>query len=135
MNARLEHNVRAAADRVLARQQFVAPIDLLLDLGWLSKQDAENWWHGRALYLEQVVRANLHKLSTALRLLSRWAHDNNLFRQEAVYVGRTARQRPLRFTKTGDKNIERAYRTHFVHHTLINAERRSKRKTPATPPQ
>jgi hypothetical protein len=70
-----------------------------------------------------VATANLAKLSTALRLLSGWAHRNRLAPSETVYVAWTRDRHRLRFTKTGDVAIERAYRTHWISPALAEAKR------------
>jgi hypothetical protein len=110
----LERRVQAAAAAALNRNRFVAPIDVLTGLGWLRPQHAEAWRRGRVPYLERVTVANLSKLSRALRILRRWAERSGLQPRETVYVSRTNGRRRLRFTKTGDQNLERAYRTHWV---------------------
>ena len=66
-------------------------------------------------YLEQAVKGSLTRLSRLLRILRFQAHDLDLKPSWTAYVrwGRGPRQ-PLRFTKTGDRNIEEAYATHFI---------------------
>jgi hypothetical protein len=45
----------------------------------------------------------------------KWARDRNLKPSETAYLVRTAGpRRDLQFSKSGDPDIERAYRTHFV---------------------
>jgi hypothetical protein len=110
----LEHRVLAAASAALGRNRYVAPIDVLTGLGWLRAEHAEAWRRGRVPYLERVTMASLGKLSRALRILRRWAQRNGLQPRETAYVAWTRDRHQLRFTKTGDKNLERAYRTHWV---------------------
>jgi len=59
----LERRVQAAANAALDRKQFVAPIDILTGLGWLSTDHAEAWRRGRVPYLERVTGASLGKLN------------------------------------------------------------------------
>src|SRR6266404_7406739 len=73
MANRLEHRLVAAANADLRRHRFVAPVDVLIGLGWLSKEHAEAWRRRRVPYLEQVTEASLGKLSSALRILQSWA--------------------------------------------------------------
>ncbi len=79
-------------------------------------------------YLERVATANLAKLSIALRMLRGWAHRNGLTPSETVYVAWTRDRHRLRFTKTGDVNIERAYRTHWISPALTEAKRAKQRE-------
>jgi hypothetical protein len=112
--AKLERRIASAAATALAKHGFVTPIDVLIGVGWLEPAHVERWRHGRVAYLERVATANLRKLGTALRLLRRWAEHHGLTPRETVYITRTRDRRPLRFSASGDANIERAYRTHWV---------------------
>jgi hypothetical protein len=111
---RLEHRLVAAANADLRRHRFVAPVDVLIGLGWLSKEHAEAWRRRRVPYLEQVTEAGLGKLSSALRILQSWAQSEGLQPRETIYVSWTPSRHRLRFTKTGEENLERAYRTHWI---------------------
>jgi hypothetical protein len=122
----LERRVLAAASAALARDRLVAPVDVLTGLGWLRKESAEAWRRGRIPYLERVTQASLGKLSRALRILHDWAKHTGLQPRETVYVSWTPSRHRLRFTKTGDENLERAYRTHWISPELIAAKRRRK---------
>jgi hypothetical protein len=66
-------------------------------------------------YLERVIDCNLPRLSRVLRILRFHAHDLNLKPSMTVYMrwGKGPKQR-LRFTRTGDPNLEEAYSRHFV---------------------
>lgn len=58
--------------------------------------------------------ARLPKISTAMRIFRSWAESEGLRPSETVYVSRTRDRRRLRFSKSGDPNIERAYRTRWL---------------------
>lgn len=92
----------------------VAPVEIFSRLGMLSKADCLLWRQGKVPYLERVLRCNLSKATRILRILRMHAHDLNLGKREAEYYtteGNTGAY--LRFTKTLDRKIETAYRTHF----------------------
>lgn len=120
----LEHRVARAAKALLERQQYVSPVDLLVSLGWLTPAQVDDWRRGRVTCLERVVQANLHKLSTAMRHLRRWATDQSLNPRETVYVAHTRNRGRLRFSVSGKPDIERAYSTHWVSPLLAEAKRR-----------
>src|SRR5205807_3661352 len=61
-----------------------------------------------------LAQVNLHKLSSAMAVLRRWAAERGLRPSETAYVARTRDRRPLRFSRSGDAAIEAAYRTHWV---------------------
>lgn len=100
---------------ILKQDKVVAPVDVLVGMGLLAPDQLENWRRGRVTYLEQVIDCNLIRLSRLLRILRFHAHDLKLMPSTTVYVcsGKGRKQR-LRFTKTGDLELEEAYARHFV---------------------
>ena len=107
--------IERLVDEVLANGKVVAPVDVLVGMGLLRRDHLDDWRRGRVPYLERVITCNLTRLSRMLRLLRFHAHDLNLKPSATVYMrhGKGPKQR-LRFTKTGDANLELAYATHFV---------------------
>ena len=104
-----------AVDDELKSQNFVAPIRVFLSMGLLEAQDIDNWRKGRVLCLEKVIKCNLAKAGRILRILRFHAHDLNLKPSMTVYKRKTAGGKmSLRFSKSGEKNIEEAYARHFV---------------------
>ena len=72
-----------AAEAALAARSFVSPIDILEGIGWLQHKAVEDWRRGRTPCLEQVVQANLSKLSDAFRLLRLRGEGMGLSESEA----------------------------------------------------
>ena len=104
-----------AVEGLLREKGFVAPLELFIRMDLLFPESVENWRRGRIPYLERVIRCNLGKASRILRILRMHAHDLDLIPSLTVYKRRTKGSRPLlRFSKTGDHNIEDAYARHFV---------------------
>jgi hypothetical protein len=100
---------------LLQEKGFVAPLELFIRMDLLSPETAEDWRRGRIPYLERAIRCNLAKASRILRILRMHAHDLDLKPSLTVYKRWTKGSRPLlRFSKTGDRNIEEAYARHFV---------------------
>ena len=95
---------------------YAAPVDVLMDIGVLRKQDYENWRNGRVDYLERVCQCNLHKLSEIMKEVRSYAGKNELKPSETVYKqwGKKGRVIKLRFSKSGDPGIEKGYSTHYV---------------------
>ena len=100
---------------ILEKGKVVTPIDVLIGMHLLKQGDLEQWRCGRVPYLEQVIACNLTRLSRLLRILRFHVHDLKLVPSMTVYLrhGRGPK-RFLRFTKTGDAKLEKAYATHFV---------------------
>jgi hypothetical protein len=107
--------IERAVARILAKGKVVAPVDVLVDMGLLAPEKLEDWRRGRVHYLEKVIHCNLTRLSRILRILRVQAHDLNLVPSVTTYTrwGKGPTQR-LRFTRTGDPNLEEAYARHFV---------------------
>ena len=112
---RLYPKIERAVASILAKGKVVAPVDVLIVMGLLKPDDLEAWRRGRIPHLERVIGCNLTRLSRLLRILRFHAHDLKLIPSGTAYLrwGKGPRQ-PLRFTKTGDTQLEIAYATHFV---------------------
>lgn len=131
----LSHRVERSAAEILAEKGYVAPVDVLVQPGWLAPARVQEWTQGRVPCLERVVQANLHKISDAMRLLRRWALDNGFQPSETAYVARTRDRRHLQFSLTGQAEIEVAYRTHWVPRALSEAKRRRLAEAQSRPPE
>jgi hypothetical protein len=110
----LEERVTRAAEAALAEQSYVSAVDVLLRLGWLAPSHLDLWRQGRVDCLERMVQAGLGKQSTAMRTLRTWASARGLTPSETAYVARTRDRRRLRFSVSGNPDIELAYRTHWL---------------------
>jgi hypothetical protein len=131
---KLERRVVRAAEAALAERQFVTSIDVLVGVGWLEPRRVDEWRQGRVDYLERVVIASLGKISTAMRCFRRWAQTRGLKPSETGYVARTRGRQSLRFSKSGDPGIERAYRTHWVSPELSQRKRAGLAQRVSRPP-
>jgi len=105
---------RVVAD-LLARGNVVTPVDVLIGMGLLRAEHLKDWRFGRVPNLERVINCNLSRLSRLLRILCFHAHNLNLKPSATAYMryGKGPK-RPLRFSKSGDVNLEAAYATHFM---------------------
>ena len=105
--------VRAFA-KVLLKSDVVAPVDVLIEMGNLSKKNLDTWRQGKVPYLERVIEGNLSKANRILRLIGFHAHDLNMVPSDTNYhQWRKGKKRLLRFSKSGDNNIEAAYYRHY----------------------
>ena len=124
MNDRdLAAKVRSAMYYQCQERGFATPVDVLMDIGVLRKADYENWRNGRVLYLERVCGINLSKLSTILHEMRVYAGKHSLKPSFCFYKQWGVKKKggqghkpviPLRFSKSGNAEIERQYATHFV---------------------
>ena len=130
----IDSRVVRAAEAALQERKFVTAIDVLIGVGWLEPRGVDEWRQGRVDYLERVTVANLGKISTAMRCFRRWAQSRGLKPSETTYRARTRDRRPLRFSKSGDPAIERAYRTHWVSPGLSERKRAGLAERQSRPP-
>lgn len=117
--------VERAVAAILASSKVVAPVDVIVQLGWLSTADLENWRFGRVPYLERVIRCNLTRLSRFLRILGFHCHELNLTASQTAYVkwARAGRQRCasprpaiLRSSESMRAISSGPARARFIHH-------------------
>src|SRR5438105_12329859 len=120
---RLADRVAKAAAASLAAQNYVSPVDVLVGIGWLDPGAVKRWRYGQVDYLERVVQTNLSRISEATKLFRTWATEKELIASETAYVARTTTRETLRFSKSGNPNIERCYRTHWVSSELTEKNR------------
>jgi hypothetical protein len=107
--------ITRAVATLLEKDKVVRPVDVLVEMRLLKREHLEDWRFGRAPYLERVVNCNLSRLSVLLRILRFHADELNLKPSFTVYNrwGKGPKHL-LRFSKTGDPNLEKAYATHLV---------------------
>jgi hypothetical protein len=70
--------VHSAMYQQCKRRGYAAPVDVLMDIGVLSKKQYEDWRNGRVQYLEAVCSVNLHQLSAIMREMRVYAKDHDL---------------------------------------------------------
>ncbi|MCX6631870.1 MAG: DUF2293 domain-containing protein [Candidatus Solibacter sp.] len=111
----LEQRVIRAAEAALADHGYVSAIDVLTGMRLLEPAHVESWRKGRLDFLERMVQGNLTKISLSMSFFRQWARQKGLRPSETRYV-RSGRDGAvdLRFSNSGDPEIERNYRTHFV---------------------
>jgi len=115
--------VNAAVYQQCRSRGYAAPVDVLMDVGILSKKDYENWRYGQVDYLERVCKINLRKLSLVMHQMRVCAKKAGLkpsfccYKRWGVKKKNGQGRKPvisLRFSKSGTAEIERWYATHFV---------------------
>jgi hypothetical protein len=131
----LTERVREAAERTLAAQHYVSFIDVLLRIGWLYPGAPREWQQGRIGCLEDAMQIAPERLLEAMKLLSDWAAAQGLVPSEGGYVARTPTREQLRFSKTGNPDIERRYRIHWVSPELSEEKREKLTQKASAPPE
>jgi hypothetical protein len=132
---KLADRVHRAAEAALAARSQVAPIDVLVGIGWLYPGAVKLWQQGRIHSLEEVMQVDASRISTAIELLRSWATARGLSSSETSYVGRTPGRPALRFSKSGDPGVEQRYRTHWLSADLSERQRERMVEKASRPPE
>jgi hypothetical protein len=130
----LESRVVTAAEKALARQGFVTPVDVCLGLGWLQDCNVDDWRHGRADDLEDFLPVHDNRLIDIHVHLYNWATGHGLQRTEAEYISATRSRRQLRFLRDGHPLEEAAWRMRWISPDLEDRKRERITKTQDAPP-
>jgi len=132
----LEERVAEAALAALEDHKYVSSSDVLINIGWLTNSQVQDWRKGRIPYLEKVIQTNLNKISDGMKAFRQWARKQGLKPSETSYLARTkGPQRKLWFSKSGNPSIEEAYRTHYVSPELSQKKRENLQKRLSQAPE
>ncbi len=113
--SRDEARVVRAVAKILSRSDVVAPVEVLIEMGNLSKKNYDAWRRGRVPYLERVFAGSLPKANRILRVIGFHMHDLNMVPRPTIYhQWGSGRNRILRFSKSGIRRLEEAYSRHYV---------------------
>ena len=97
---------------------MAVPVQVIVDLGYLSETNVDKWRFGKIDYLERVCKVNLSKLSFIMKEVRAYARKNDLKPSFTYYKqwGRKGKKPTikLRFSKYGDEGVEKGYATHYV---------------------
>ena len=105
------------------RRGYATPVDMLMDIGVLPKQKYEDWRFGKVDYLERVCTVNLRKLSFIMHQMRVYAQKTGLKPSFCYYKRWGVKKKtgqghkpviPLRFSKSGNPEVEKWYAPHFV---------------------
>lgn len=116
MNAQqLIKKINEAAVNQRQQRGYIAPVDVLMEIGVLTKQNYEDWRFGKVSYFEKVCTCNLNKLTKILKQIYKYAQINGLKPSMSQYqLWGKKKGKELRFSKSGRLEVERKYATHFV---------------------
>ncbi|MDR1112112.1 MAG: hypothetical protein LBP92_15810 [Deltaproteobacteria bacterium] len=111
----LKAKARSAARGLAASRGHVAPVDVFMAMGVLSKAGHDDWRFGRVDCLERVLGLNLSKLTVILREIAAYGRAEGLKPSLTEYrKWGKGPKRPLRFSRSGAGPVERLYSTHLV---------------------
>ena len=135
-NEELKNKVHSAMYKLIKENGVASPVEVLIAVGVLSKENYEKWRYGKIPYLERVCEINLNKLSAINHEIRVFARKNNLKPSWTYYKtwgqnkkNNTENPIKLRFSKSGDENIECHYATHYISVRKIE-EAKERREAP-----
>lgn len=112
-NQELRNKVSGACIKLLKEKGFIAPIDVLLEIGVIDKKRFLDWKNGKVPYLERVCSGNLNKMNLILQTIEKLARDMKL-KPSFTYYKRNGSKNKLRFSKSNSDYLENKYATHYV---------------------
>ncbi len=120
-NKDIDKEVKRLVHQNRYEKGYVCAVDVLMQLDYLTKKDYEEWRFGRVDYLERVCNVNLSKLTLINKLIRKYSAELDLKSSWTGYnkYGKGVKRR-LRFSKSGQKNIEDSYATHYIDNKRIN---------------
>ena len=111
----LQSKLSIVTSELLKEKGYISFVDVFIKLGYLDPKDYENWRMKRVPYLERVIKINLRKINSIMKTVRRNSLDGKL---EPSWTGYKSwgkgNKIDLRFSKSGEPNIEKTYATHFV---------------------
>jgi hypothetical protein len=120
---KLADRIAEAAEDLLAAQDYVNFIDVLVAIRWLDAGTVKHWQLGRIYCLEHAIQTTQARMSEAMNLFRSWAAERQLSASETQYVARTPQRQTLRFSSSGNSSIEKFYRTNWISHELSERKR------------
>ena len=135
---KLQAKVHSAMYAQIKEKGIVSPAEVLIAIGVLSKEDYEAWRTGKVNFLERACKINLRKLSFVNKEIRVYARKHDL-KPSWTFYGRWGKKRKdstgktikLRFSKSGDENIEKQYATHYVGERKVTEAKERKKQREA----
>lgn len=111
----LDKKLSPITSKLLNEKGYICMIDVFLELGFLSKKDLESWRMKRIPYLERCIQVNLGKINFIVKTVRKNCINGKLRESYTAYKSwGKGKKKTLRFSKSGDENIERAYSMHYL---------------------
>ena len=116
----LQSKLSTVTSELLKEKGYISFVDVFMKLGYLDPKDYENWRMKRIPFLERVIKINLGQINFIMKTVRRNCTNGNLNPSWTGYKSwGKGNKINLRFSKTGEPNIEKAYATHFVQKSSV----------------
>lgn len=116
MNRKDLHKKLSAVTGELIREKgYICFVDVFMKLGYLDVKDYELWRMGKIPYLEKAIKVNLMRINFIMKSVQKNSINGKLKPSWTGYKSWGKNKKEfLRFSKSGEENIEKLYATHFV---------------------
>ena len=115
----LEKKLHPITSELFSKKGYISLIDVFIGLGYLSKNDVDEWRMKRIPYLEKCIKINLSKISFISKTVIENCKNGNLRESYTAYKSwGKGKKVDLRFSKSGNTDIEKSYSTHFLKPSL-----------------
>jgi len=102
---------------LIQEKGYISFVDIFIQLGYLDSKDYELWRTKKISYLEKSIKVNLGKINFIMKTVQKNSLNGRLKPSWTSYKSWGKGDKILlRFSKSGEKNIEKLYATHFVKH-------------------
>lgn len=112
-NIELTNKVSNTSIKLLKQKGYIAPVDVLLEIGVIDKKKYNDWKNGRVIYLEKVCSGNLNKMNLILKTIENLGRQMKL-KPSFCYYKQNGSKIKLRFSKLNSEYLETKYSTHYV---------------------
>ena len=122
MNRKELHKKLSAVTGELIREKgYICFVDVFMKLGYLDTKDYELWRMKKIPYLEKAIKVNLMQINFIMTSVQKNSINGKLKQSWTAYKSwGNGKKVTLRFSKSGEGNIEKLYATHFVKHAEGN---------------
>ena len=111
----LQKKALQTTEPLLDEKGYISFVDVFMKLGYLDVKNYEKWRRGQVPYLEKVINLNLKKISLIVKSVKSNCEQGSLRASKTVYKSwGKGSSRLLKFSKSGESNIEDVYSTHFL---------------------
>lgn len=111
----LKKKVWQTVNHLIGKVGYASPVAHFVHMGKLSSKLVSQWKSGHVSYLEREMKGNLNEFSFIMKEFRQAAKELKLKPSYTAYMSQgKGAKKPLRFSKTGDVQVERHYATHFV---------------------
>lgn len=111
----LEKKLDPILHSLLQTKGYICLVDVFIHLGYLTDKDVANWRFRKVPYLEKSISINLSKISFICKVVHADCKGGKLKASKTAYMCWVKGKREhLQFSKTGRKEIEEAYSTHYL---------------------